>query len=698
VTAGGVRPRRAGIVGAGMISEHHIAALEGLVDVELVGIYDTDPSRAEARAALSSTTAYGSLDALVEAGVDVIHVLTPPSTHAQVALAALDRGCHVLVEKPLAESPDDARQIGERAAAKGLVASVGHSLLYDPQVLAALEQVRIGALGEVVGVDISRNSDYPPYEGGPLPPHMRQAAYPWRDLGIHCLYLAQELLGPIVDVDVHWLSLGGDRNLVFDEWRGVVRCERGFCQLRLSWNAKPPESQVVIHGSRGSMRVDLFAMYRSRRRATPMPKAIERVTNAYAESLRPLAEVPVNAWRFLRKEIQPYQAVRNLVADFYVRLAAGRPPRVSVEDAAVLVEWLEVVARAADDEHAGAAERFRVSPTTEFLVTGASGALGSAVVRRLLGEGRTVRAFVRQIPSRPVEGVEYRFGNLGDPDAVARAVEGAEVVIHAGAAKAGGWPEHYGATVVGTRNVIGACRRFGVRQLVHVSSMSVVDWTGAGSGEPISEATPLEPRAEERGAYTRAKLEAELAVSAAARDGLPSVILRPGVIFGAGLPLVSPAVARLAGDRWVVLGSGRLTVPLVYIDDVVDAVLAAVGRELVSGEVIQIIDDERLTQEEILGLSDTHRAVIRIPRVAALAAGRLSEYPLGWLGRQSPIGAYRLRSALAEASFESDRAERLLGWGPRVGVREGIRRVTGDPTRGGRQFVSPQPCNRGASK
>lgn len=668
---------RAGMVGAGLISEHHVAAVQGLADVDLVGVHDSDVRRAEARAAEWSTTAYASLDALVEAGANVIHVLTPPSTHAQVALDALGRGCHVLIEKPIAESPADARQIGEAAAARGLVATVDHSLLYDPQVLAAREQVRAGAVGEVVGVDVFRSSEYPPYEGGPLPPHMCQAGYPWRDVGVHCLYLIEELLGGILDVDARWLSLGGDPNLAFDEWRGLVRCERGLGQFQLSWNGKPQESQIVIHGSRGMLRVDLFAMFRSKRVATPLPKAAERVVNAYAESLRPLAEVPINAWRFLRKEIQPYQGVRNLIADFYARLAAGLPPPIAVEDAAVLVDWVEKIARAAEAEHAQTTARFPLSPTTEFLVTGASGSLGSAVVKRLLADGRTVRAFVRRVPERPAEGVEYAFGNLGDPDAVERAVRGAEVVIHAGAAMSGGWPEHHCATVVGTRNVIDACRRLDVRQLVHVSSLSVVDWAGAAGGEPISEATPLEPRPAERGSYTRAKLEAELAVSAAATERLPCVILRPGVIFGGGIPLISPAVARRAGKRWAILGAGRLTVPLVYIDDVADAILAAVERELVSGEVIQIIDDERLTQQEILAVADAAGAgAVRIPRPALLLAGKLSEYPLRKLGRQSPIGAYRLRSALAPASFRSDRAERLLGWRPRVGIREGIRRVT----------------------
>jgi len=174
---------------------------------------------------------------------------------------------------------------------------------------------------------------------------------------------------------------------------------------------------------------------------------------------------------------------------------------------------------------------------------------------------------VRRIPERPLAGVEYCFGNLGDPAAVDRAVAGAETVIHVGAAMKGGWPEHRGGTVVGTENVIAACKRHAAKQLVHISSMSVIDWAGSAGNGPVSEAAALEPRPDERGAYTRAKLEAEQLVVAAAATGLRCVILRPGQIFGGGIPLINGAVARNAGGRWLALHD--------RIDDVVDVYSAA---------------------------------------------------------------------------------------------------------------------------
>ena len=134
------------------------------------------------------------------------------------------------------------------------------------------------------------------------------------------------------------------------------------------------------------------------------------------------------------------------------------------------------------------------------------------------------------------------------------------------------------------------------------------------------------------------------------------------------------AVARNVRGNWVVLGDGKLELPLVYIDDVVDAIAAAIDKKLTGGEVIHLIDPEHLTQQEVLDLAGDKKRVVRVPRRLVFALGKLSEI-VRLAGKQSPIGTYRLESALARLHYESDLAKKLLDWRPRVGVREGIRRV-----------------------
>ncbi|HYF50017.1 MAG TPA: NAD-dependent epimerase/dehydratase family protein [Planctomycetota bacterium] len=668
---------RAGLVGAGYISEYHIAALRRLKDVEIAGITDVDPVRAAATAEKFKLRVCPNMAALREAGANVIHVLTPPHTHADVTLQALELGCHVLVEKPLAVDSADCDRIEQKAAEKNLRVCVNHSLLHDPQVKRALNLVKSGKLGRIVSMDILRSSNYPPYAGGPLPPQYRNAGYPFRDLGVHALYLFEAFLGPIENVQADWKSLGGEPNLAYDEWRAQVRCRDGLGQFQLSWNTRPLQSQIILHGTRGVLRVDLFLMFHALRASTPLPKAAERVINAFTDSFQPMIDVPKGVLGYLRKKVLPYHGLQDLVATFYSSLNSCGSVPVSVADAKRVVEWTERIGRAADLDYERSISVLKTTDEVPYLVTGASGGLGGAIVKRLTEGGSRIRVLMRRMPENVPPNVEVVLGDLGDPVAVDKAVRGARTVIHAGAAMKGGWIEHTCGTIRGTENVLESCLKHKVLQLVHISSLSVVDWANSSNDAAISERTPYEPRAEERGAYTRAKLEAEQLVVRFARErGLPTVILRPGQIFGGKIPLLTPAVARRMGKRWLILGNGKIRLPLVYIDDVVDAVELAIKKNLHQGEIIQLVDREALTQLEVLELAERGKPkTLRLPRWLVFTLGWCSQVGLEILGRKSPLNVYRLKSALAMRSFSSVRAD-MLGWEPRVGVREGIRRVT----------------------
>jgi predicted dehydrogenase/nucleoside-diphosphate-sugar epimerase len=670
---------RAGVIGAGHISDFHVQALRRIPFVEIVGVHDLDREKAEALAARYGLRVFGSLAELRAAGANVIHVLTPPHTHAAVAAEALRAGCHVFVEKPLGTDADECVRLRDLGRAQGLEVGVSHSLLYDPQVRGALDKVRAGALGELISVDILRSSMYPPYPGGSLPPQYRTAGYPFRDLGIHGLYLMEAFLGPIEGVDATWRPGSGDGNLAFNDWRAVVRCQRGLGQIQLSFGVRPLQHQIILQGTKGVMRLDLFLMFSAARKPGPLPKAAERIVNALTDSIQPLIDVPRNVVAFARKQLRQYHGVQELVIAFYQALSEGRRPPVTADDAINVVRWTEQVARAADRDDEQRASQFPSSPRVSYLVTGASGGLGSALLERLRADKESIRVMVRRFPDRPqdrIEGIEYVRGDLGDPQAVDRAVQGARCVFHVGATMKGGWLDHLGGTVEGTRNVLDACRKHGVEKLVHVSSLSVIDWAGAEAFASVNEETAFEPQAEERGAYTRAKLEAEKLVAAAAAAGLPTVILRPGQIFGRRIPLMTAAVARRAGGRFLMLGDGEIPLPLVYIDDVVDALLLAAKSNLHRGEVIQIVDPESWTQNQVVAeVYGSGARVVRVPRAAVMAMGRASELVLGLIKKKSPVSQYRLRSALALRRFDSQRAEGLLGWKPRVGVRDGIRRA-----------------------
>ena len=355
------------------------------------------------------------------------------------------------------------------------------------------------------------------------------------------------------------------------------------------------------------------------------------------------------------------------------------PAGLTLDDATSVVEWTEHVARPADEEKRRRAARIPPPRSADVLVTGASGFIGRHLLERLLETDQRVRILVRSEPTPEVlhdPRIEVVLGDLGDPQAVARAVAGTKLVYHLGAAMTGSRADFQRGTEVGTRNVVDAILRDENARLVHVSSLSVLHASRAAASDVITETWPLEPHPTLRGNYTLFKLRAEQIVAAAIRDrGLRAVILRPGQVFGPGAALLTPAVARRLGSRLVVLGDGSVPLPLVYVEDLIDALLAAAERGPFDGTILQIVDDgATLDQNEFLKRLHNRvpREVVRVPRplVYSLALGVQTAF--GLLRRPAPLNVYRVRSALSRLRFDSSRARAVLDWKPRIGVDRGL--------------------------
>ena len=218
----------------------------------------------------------------------------------------------------------------------------------------------------------------------------------------------------------------------------------------------------------------------------------------------------------------------------------------------------------------------------KVLVTGGGGFLGGYIVERLLARGYAVRSIGRSPqPQLAAQGVETLQVDLTDAPAVVDAVSGMDAVFHV-AAKAGvwgSWDSYYQANVVGTANVVEACRLHGVERLVYTSTPSVVFNGDAIAG--LDESMPY-------GCnwlchYAQTKAIAEQQALAANSDSLNVVALRPHLIFGPGDPHLLPRVIESAtSGRLKIIGDGANRVDVSYVGDVADAHLNAL-HALASG-------------------------------------------------------------------------------------------------------------------
>jgi predicted dehydrogenase/nucleoside-diphosphate-sugar epimerase len=674
-------PIRTAIVGAGYVSAYHLRALQTLDYVKVVGIVDPDQAKAQTLATQFGIPAvFRNLDEMASSTPDVVHILTPPALHRELSIRAMTLGSHVLVEKPMAETVEDCDLMLAAAKATGRVLSVNHSARMDPVVLRALDLVRSGSVGDILAVHFFRSSDYAPYAGGPMPAPFRRGGYPFEDLGVHGFCLIEAFLGPIRDSDVRYRSTGRDPHLFFDEWHATVEAEKGTGHMYISWNSRPMQNELVIHGTRGIISVDCYLQTLSVHRTMPAPKPLQRMIGTALVAAGNLYHVPLNAIKFVTGRLKPNSGIHVSVCKFYEALANGQAPPVPAAEGRRIVFWIQQSTREAD---AAKSRALAPSPSIEpprVLVTGASGLLGGALLRRLRERGDVVRVLLRR-PAAELTAdprVDVVYGDLGDPAAVDQAIRGVDLVYHVGAAMGGPKAAFDAGTIGGTKNVVESCLRHNVKRLVYVSSIVLLDHAGHTPGTTIDETYALEPHAGLRGFYTQAKLVAEQTVVDAIRDrGLPAVIVRPGQIFGPGSEKFAPAGTIAFAGRWIVVGNGRRHLPFAHIEDIVDALLLAAERDHVVGSTFHIVDTvHALTQNDYIEASRSIvGAKLRVRHVpgpvlmaAAIAAGvvsRVTKIPL-------PLSPYRLRSSRPLGPFDCRAARDVLGWTPRHGPRDGV--------------------------
>jgi nucleoside-diphosphate-sugar epimerase len=303
-----------------------------------------------------------------------------------------------------------------------------------------------------------------------------------------------------------------------------------------------------------------------------------------------------------------------------------------------------------------------------YLVTGATGLVGSHLIDALMTCGHEVRALVRQLTIADGlrrRGVEACLGDLTDEAVLPAAVEDRDVVVHcAGVVQTAGehrdlWP----VNVTATERLLAASATAGVRRFVHLSSVAVY----GPAPQPIVEDTPKRPT----GPYGKSKWAAEEAVWRHHAGGLPAVALRPCAIYGGRDRHAWPMLARLG--RLPVLplpAGGRRLLDLVHVSDVIDAVLAAATTLAAAGRAYNLTDGESHSYRDILlayGEAAGRRpAILPIPSGALRLVSRVG----GRLGR---LGVLDL-----DVHYSIDAAVRDLGYRPRIGLREGVRRTLRD--------------------
>ena len=313
------------------------------------------------------------------------------------------------------------------------------------------------------------------------------------------------------------------------------------------------------------------------------------------------------------------------------------------------------------------------------LVTGATGFTGGHLARTLAARGDTVRALVRD-PRRGADltaaGVELAPGDLTDRAALDRAARGVEVIYHIAAIyRQAGLPDaaYRAVNAAAVRSVIEAAANAGARRVVHCSTVGV---HGDIEHPPANETAPLRPG----DIYQVTKVEGEAIARAAAEDtGIEVTIARPTGIYGPGDRRLLKLFRGVARRRFVVLGDGKIYYHLTYVDDLVEGFRLCAEVTAAAGRTYILAGAEVTTLEELIARVAEAAQVppprLHLPVWPFWTAGAICEAVCTPLGVEPPLYRRRVDFFTKSRAFDISRARTELGFAPKIGLNEGIRRT-----------------------
>ncbi len=710
-----MRIERVGLVGLGYIASFHAAAVRQVSPrAQVIGLdLDRDAARRAERSGLVDTVV-DDLDELLGAEPDVVHVLTPPAAHHATVATLVRHGIDVLVEKPLAHSPQAAADIAEAAREGGAAVGVSHNLLFSPVWQRARAMLDAGAIGLVRSVDVTTQRPVPALRSEDTRVWMLQRAdHVLFEIAPHAFAQVLELapgmeVEAVVVGDVQQLPNGVG---FVRSWDVVGRSGAVGVRLRLAFDDALASSTVQVRGTLGQLDVDLdrstLALTTRGTAAYDLELARQSLGQAGAlarDAARRVVDV-VASKAGIGSRSDPFAAGITASVDAFHRrpTRGGVDRRQSLDFATAVVELADTVAERAGIDRAGiegrspaSMERARptpartsTTPKPEVVVLGGTGFIGRHVVRSL-ARTRSVRVVARRpeaaaelFAELPVEVVQ---GDVSDTASVSAQIDPDATVVDLAFSGGTTWDALAQTDLAATQRLADALASRGVRRYIYASTIAIYD--AGRAGEVITERTPAGRGTVRVAPYPRMKLAAERHLEHLHQSsGLPLVIARPGVVVGVDSEPCHWGVAAWPYTNVCIhWGTGAHPLPLVLVEDVADALVAMVDVDDIDGESFNLCADATITAADyVAALSEATGEPIRsVPRsTARWFTASLATWAVKLPGPgRVPVPSWReLAGRGFAARFDCAKAATVLGWAPEDRAAELVRRGIVEPAK-----------------
>jgi len=546
---------KVGLVGLGKMGRHHARAIGRLGRfAQLVCAVDPLPAaREQIQQVVPGVATFERLeDALESVRLDVVHACTGRGSHASVAETALAADGHVYVEKPFAESVEEARRLLEIASSRHRLVCAGHQLLFERPAIEAMQLV--GALGRVIHVESYfsfRTVRRAPDGRAPLRDDLQLL-----DILPHPVYLllrALEAAEPDGTTGLEALDVGTTGTL-----QALVRRGRVVGSLIVTLEGRPVENYLRLVGTNGSIHAD-FVRGTVQRLLGPGTSGIDKALNPFRLGKQLITGTAVVLGARIVRRTRSYPGLGEIIEAFYQAIRQGSGSPISPENIVQTTMLWETVKERLDRLSSAAMTSLSdwndAHGQWRIAVTGGTGFLGKSAVQAMNALGAPVRVLARRLPPawERIGAAQYREVDLGtalQPDIFA----GIDVVVHCAAETAGSWNEHERNSVAATENVLRAAYAAGVTRLIHVSSIAV----HARTRTPVREDSALERNARGRGPYVWGKLTSEQRALALGNElGIDVRIVRPSAVVDFQAFEPPGRLGKRVGNVFVAVGSRR---------------------------------------------------------------------------------------------------------------------------------------------
>ncbi len=336
---------RSAIVGCGNISRFHIHGISTSPLAYLAAVCDTNAELAESKAKELGVKAYTQVDEMLEnEELDVIHVLVPPQYHKDVAVKAMSRGVHVLVEKPMAVSTKDADAMIAAAEENNVKLCVNHNMTYEPSYVKTRDLVNSYEFGELLHIDAFMAFDLRRTlgEGGldsvwqsQLKGHFLQ------DLLPHPASMVLELLRGYSKANVIYRKDANDR--LKDQANIMLESQLATANITLSLSAQPDVFGMTLYGTKMILKSDFSNMSVVKQKTYKVPRKLMRGVDSISQSMQIFGNTVGTTVGLALKRVSEAGGMGALIHAFYESLDKDWPVPVTGAEARGVVELSEKI-------------------------------------------------------------------------------------------------------------------------------------------------------------------------------------------------------------------------------------------------------------------------------------------------------------------------------------------------------------------